>query len=94
MSINISNLDNNNREFITSSISGRLKRFEQGGGSSWFMIDKSKEKYYFWDKNNKLFYDIAKKGDSVYKTANSDTLYLIQSDSNVVVFIANKFYDK
>ncbi len=71
--------------FDTTSINGELEYSKIGHHGSVFKIKKVEKEFVFYpitsDLNeNKLFYNIAKKGDVVIKKPYSDTLKLIKKD--------------
>ena len=89
----ISNADKNTindyREFNSHTIAGRITSLFSSVGGERFRLDHSPEEYIFNSitrRDGKSFTAAADLGDSIYKKAFSDTLYLIKKDSTTYQF--------
>jgi G3E family GTPase len=70
-------------EFFENSISGRIKEVRRAK-TGRFTLEEDGETYYFLQGRGNL-YRVAITGDSIYKNAYSDTLYLIKSDTVIIL---------
>ncbi|MGN7787353.1 hypothetical protein ACTJIJ_22655 [Niabella sp. 22666] len=72
--------------FYSSQLSGKIIKIEEYSRGSNFILENNPNEYAFYpytDKrlnNNQIFQYIAKPGDSVFKSAYSDTLFLIKGN--------------
>ena len=85
-------------QFESSNIKGEIVKIEPAYKGIQFKMDDDNIEYVFYPSNdfreNKNFEDIAKRGDSIIKPSNSDTLKLIKKDK-VYMFSFEKYkYDK
>ncbi|HEX3935191.1 MAG TPA: hypothetical protein VHW43_10970 [Puia sp.] len=84
----------NNRDFqlfYSHTIAGRVTGKSASTGGERFRINDSSQVYRFQSimsalNHYKTFTEVAYRGDSVYKKAFSDTLYLFKKDSTVYKF--------
>lgn len=72
--------------FYLSRLSGKIIKIKEYSRGSNFALNNSQVEYSFYpyiDKqfnNDEIFQYIAKPGDSIFKEANSDTLFLIKGN--------------
>ena len=84
--------------FFNENITGKIIRITSGGRHLTYMkLDKPKREINVLIETNilikneqALFYDIAQVGDSLYKPAYSDTIYLYRKDSLIKVCFNKK----
>ena len=75
--------------FYSSTLKGKLVRLELAK-SDIFKLDNAEREYKFnsnmsWFNNYRTFCQVADKGDSVYKDAWSDTIYLKKNNTGQII---------
>lgn len=72
--------------FYSTQLSGKIVRIDKYARASNFVLDNSPIEFAFYPyvdenlNNGEIFSYIAKPGDSIYKAAYSDTLFLIKKN--------------
>lgn len=85
-------------DFDKMNVNGEIK-FVESGGRNWTLIKLKGQKekirlYVVVDKYSQpalFLYDVAKVGDSIYKPAYSDTIFLYKKDTVLKIYYNNNF---
>ena len=88
----------NNYHFDTSKIFGTVNIIRTHKLGTIFSLESENNEYYFRDQSvyekqvpkDKWLYDISERGDSIYKAAYSDTLFLFKKNGEKYFFVFDR----
>ena len=77
-------------KFHHAAFSGKIKVIDGGRTRDWFRLDSARTGYAIFPDGNSRFTTLANTGDSVFKSADSDTLLLFRATSGEKYVIVSR----